>query len=47
MIYKILPENYFEHDFFDEMIEIIKSDKDCDNYNFYFTNNYKNLPEIS
>lgn len=45
MIYKILPENYFEHDFFDEMIEIIKSDKDCDNYNFYFTNNYKNLPE--
>lgn len=45
MIYKILPENYFEHDFFDEMIEFIKKDSYCDAYNFYFTNDYQNLPE--
>jgi hypothetical protein len=45
MIYKILPENYFEHDFFDDMIKVIEKEKDCEAYNFYFTNNYKNLPE--
>jgi hypothetical protein len=44
-IIKIIPENYFEHSFFDQMTNYIEEEgKDLD-YTIYFSNNYKEIPE--
>lgn len=42
---KLLPEEYFEHVFFDEMISIIRNSEIDHTYKIYFTNNYDTLPE--